>query len=148
MLTIAQRRTLLQHGFIKYEVNDIDRNLRQSGAAFDLTCIPWTLALETRATLWLRLLQRYLDKGFTKIGARDKVVAEIRSYYKQNKKASPWDWVKKEYRPPPKLKEGGFEKALKRRTDMFLAASQKHARQQRQAFISPFIEKVQTKRGR
>ena len=79
------------------EIGIINENLRQAPQHIDLTRGTWKDVLGKRALWFYR--QRRAGRSEAAINK------EINSRYMQDKKASPWDFVKIEYHPPTKLSD-------------------------------------------
>lgn len=106
-----QHKTLSDAGFTEFEMGIFNENLRQAPQVFDLNKPFWQSRLKKRKE-WIA---KWIKQGGTKIS----FAKMLNSYYRSSRKASPWDFVKLEYKPPKKV--GKYKEAQKRRIARRLA---------------------------
>lgn len=97
MLSHDQKLKLQRAGFTPYEIRRIDEAKTPDGKPQKavLSDGPWQDAMANRFAYVRRLRQ----KGWKPV----EIARAINSYYRKYKKASPFDFLKLEYKPPKKL---------------------------------------------
>ena len=99
---------LRRAGFLDSEIIEFDQATDSTGnlqPQINLNTPVWQAAMKSRYD-WI---QDKVARGWTK----QQIISMIRNYYAKSKTASPWDFLKAEYRP---AKKTDFITALRRRT--------------------------------
>ena len=107
-----QEQQLRDAGFTGFELGIFNENLRQAPQVFDLNKPFWQARIKKRKE-WVA---KWIRDGGTKVS----FAKMLNSYYRSSKKASPWDFVKLEYKPPKKA--SSYKQAQKRRIQKRLSA--------------------------
>ena len=113
MLGAQQAKTLRGVGFTQYEVDEFNNAVAPDGLpqSIDLESATWHCMMISRKEFIMDMIKH----GLTTI----KIEKLINDYYKMDRDRSPFDFVKKEYKPPRGLTN--YQKAraarAKRQTD-------------------------------
>lgn len=110
MLSEEAKKTLEEAGFTKMEIGIIDRSeTKGTPQQTDISAGVWQSAIESRKTFVGRMADEGLDAGDTQ--------DMVDEYYAGEGEATPWDFIKIEYKPAKKLADFAYataQRALKR----------------------------------
>jgi len=111
MLSKVQKQRLRRAGFVKEEIDKLNRDMLEKPQTVDLNTGTWQSVMAGRRN-WIRQQRK---KGWSDI----QIKVELFDFYRATG-LTPWFWLKVEYHPPTSMPQTKYRKARKRRVDRLL----------------------------